>query len=439
VTLVEASACSASSGVIDLDAGAPLPSIDDIPALGARCLVRLAGRPVGTIDLPGTSAHLSADGLARVIEDALGASLAVRGRAAGAVRSGPLTAAGLGVEVPQPSTTVADDLTVVIATRDRPDTLVRCVEGILAGVPAPASIVIVDSAPSDDRTARAVADRWSGDPRVRYLLEPNPGLGRAHDVALPLVGTELVAFTDDDVVVDPGWVGALVDAFASGPDVTCVTGLIAPLELRTREQWWVELGSGFGKGFERRARSLARTLDESALFPYDAGTLGSGANMAFRTEALRAIGGFDRSLGTGTGSLGGDDLAALHAVVVAGGTLLYEPGAIVFHRHHADLAALERQAYGYGAGLTAYLAAAVARRPRSLLEIAQRSVSGAARVLRPTSTLNARRPSDYPDALVRRERRGMLAGPGRYVRQRLRDRRLDGPRAKRHETCGSSR
>ena len=68
---------------------------------------------------------------------------------------------------------------------------------------------------------------------------------------------------------------------------------------------------------------------------------------------LETIGGFDDALGTGTRSMGGDDLAALHRAVATGHDLVYEPAAIVFHRHHDNLAALRRQAYGYGAGLTA--------------------------------------------------------------------------------------
>jgi hypothetical protein len=102
---------------------------------------------------------------------------------------------------------------------------------------------------------------------------------------------------------------------------------------------------------------------------------------------------------------------------------VYEPAAIVFHRHHADLQALERQAYGYGAGLTAYLASTVARRPSALLAIGARALPGLIHVGSRSSALNARRPDVYPRSLVRRERAGMLAGPGRYARQRWRDRR----------------
>ncbi|MCU1497037.1 MAG: pgaC 1 [Acidimicrobiales bacterium] len=415
MTVVEVHSTSAATGVAVVEISVPLPALDDVPALGARCLVLHGGRPLGSVDLAGPVARLGAEALASVIDAQLGARIV----------ASPLTAAGTSAVAPPPAPAIAPSMTVVVATRDRPETLVRCLESLFAARPAPGAVVVVDNAPTDARTAELVDLRYGDDPRVSYVLEPRPGLGRAHNAALPHVGTERVAFTDDDVVVDRNWIGALDDAFGAAEDVACVTGLIAPAELRTVEQWWVEQGAGFAKGYDRRVRSLRDRAGESRLFPYDAGTLGSGANMAFTTAFLRSQGGFDPSLGTGTVALGGDDLAALHAVIACGHTLVYEPAAMVFHRHHDNRPALERQAHGYGAGLTAYLTSVVAARPSAAVRILARVLPGLAQVLRPSSPLNARRPPDYPARLVWRERAGMVSGPLRYARQRSADRRLD--------------
>lgn len=415
-------AIDASCGVVDLDVAHPIPAVADIGPLGARCLVRFAGRPVGYVDLVGAPS-LDAAALAAEIWTALGEEIARRAADVGIRGLRSLPAAG--VPVPRcddHEAEVAPRVTVVIATKDRPDDLARCLDSILAARPRPAHVIVVDNAPSDGRTQDLVARRAAAGEPVQHVLEPTPGLGRAHNAALPWVTTDLVAFTDDDVLVDPGWVGAIEAAFAAGPRVACVTGLIAPVELRTREQWWVERSSGFAKGFVQRVRSLERTDDEGPLFPFDAGTLGSGANMAFTTSFLRAEGGFDPALGTGTRSLGGDDLEALHRVVASGHDLVYEPSAIVFHRHRPDRAGLDRQAVGYGAGLTAYLTATIVRTPRSAPQLLRRSVPGVRRALGASSPLNARRPADYPAALVWRERAGMASGPVRYLWQRTKER-----------------
>lgn len=424
MTLVARPTLDAGSGVADLELGAPLPALCSVPALGVRCLVRVGARPVAMVDLAGPADRIEAEALADALWAHAADAIDAACRESGVDPPAHPAPGGLDLPAAADPDEVAADVTVAIATRDRPDTLERCLESLLAARPAPGAIVVVDNAPSDDRTERLLAERHGDDPRIRYALEPRPGLGRAHNAALPLITTPYVAFTDDDVVVDRHWVGALRRAFDATGDVACVTGLIAPAELRTVEQWWIEHSTGFGKGFARRVRTLRDRRGEGPLFPYDAGTLGSGANMAFAMDALGEIGGFDPALGTGTVALGGDDLAALHQVVAAGHDLVYEPAAIVFHRHHDDLAALERQARGYGAGLTAYLTSVVAHRPGAAWDIARRAVPGLARVVHPSSPLNDRRSPDFPRALVRRERLGMVSGPWRYARQRWRDARF---------------
>ena len=140
--------------------------------------------------------------------------------------------------------------------------------------------------------------------------------------------------------------------------------------------------------------------------------------MAFRTDALRAIRGFDPALGAGTTAKGGDDLAAFFDVIAAGHSLVYEPAAIVHHQHHRTFAALERQTFGYGAGLTAYLTKTMLDHPARTRDMLVRLPGALRHALSPTSAKNERLPADTPRTLVRRERLGMLVGPALYLRSR---------------------
>src|SRR5829696_8427985 len=76
------------------------------------------------------------------------------------------------VDVPLPAVTGRDvpPLSVVVCTRDRPDLLARCLDGLRAQVPPAEEILVVDNAPSDDRTRRLTAGLG-----VRYVVEPCPG------------------------------------------------------------------------------------------------------------------------------------------------------------------------------------------------------------------------------------------------------------------------
>src|SRR5690348_9913012 len=91
-------------------------------------------------------------------------------------------------------------------------------------------ILVVDNAPSSDATRDLVSARY---PRVNYVVEPRPGLDWARNRAISAASGEILAYTDDDVVVDPGWVRALARAFAEDPEAMAVTGLVVPFELET--------------------------------------------------------------------------------------------------------------------------------------------------------------------------------------------------------------
>ncbi len=307
-------------------------------------------------------------------------------------------------------------ISVVVATCNRPADLRACLQSLLTQSLPAEHIVVVDDAPGGLATPEVVAS--FGAPELEYVAGVRAGLAAAHNSGLAEIRTPFVAFTDDDVVADQAWLERLADAFALSPRVGCVTGRIVPLELDTPAQTLLEQYAGFDKGQRRRVFDLGRHRPADPLFPFTAGTLGSGANMAFRLDSLRAAGGFDPALGTGTRARGGDDLSAFFEVIQRGEQLVYEPSAIVQHRHAREMDALDRQVFGYGVGLTAYLTRSLVKRPE-LISTAVRRLPAAARyVLDTDSAKNARLPVSYPARLKRRERLGMAFGPLAYLLSR---------------------
>ena len=137
--------------------------------------------------------------------------------------------------------------------------------------------------------------------------------------------------------------------------------------------------------------------------------------MAFRREALTAIGGFDVALGAGTVACAGEDTYAFSRVLLAGYRMAYQPSAFVRHRHYGDLEGLSRQLRGYGVGLTAYYVALMRRNPRILRSLL-RLIPAALRDLRGHDSLTTATMRDFPPSVRREQRMGMLTGPLAYVR-----------------------
>ncbi|MEI3854588.1 MULTISPECIES: glycosyltransferase family 2 protein [unclassified Ensifer] len=393
--------------IVSIDQAKPLPAIDlsrpdGVAYGGVFCLVRSGSHPRAIVELEHEGPVVEpADLLAKI----------------GSITSlAPIMAY---------RTPPKERVAVVIATRDRAESLDRCLTSLFDQTRAPDEVVVVDNAPASTATADLLSARYRG--RVHYVLEPTPGLGRAHNSGLRYVSSDIVLFTDDDVVLDRHWVEAMAAPMEEDGTVGCVTGLILPAELETRAQVWTERHGGFGKGLQRRVYDLKANRPKSVLFPFTAGQFGSGANMAFRASALRRVGGFDSALGAGTLARGGDDLAAFFAIVNGGFQLVYQPQGIIWHYHRRGEEGMRRQAYCYGMGLGAYLTKIVVDDPRRALRLAAAFPAGILHMAGPTSEKTARLPSDYPRRLIWMERLGILAGVPGYLRSLAKRRRDDRP------------
>ncbi|WP_236950167.1 glycosyltransferase family 2 protein [Mycobacterium sp. MS1601] len=244
-------------------------------------------------------------------------------------------------------------ISVVLCTRDRPEHLARALASLQALDYADFEVVVVDNAPATDATEQVVAA--TADPRIRRVLESTPGLSNARNTGLRTATHEIVAFTDDDVVVDPHWLQGIARGFARGGDVSCVCGMVPSGELRTAAQGYFDQRVPWADTIETRVYSASNPPEDMPLFPFQVGKCGTGANFAVRRSRMVELGGFDEALGVGTKTCGGEDLDLFFRVLASGDTLVNEPSAIVWHRHRSDSAALLTQARGYGLGLGAWL------------------------------------------------------------------------------------
>jgi GT2 family glycosyltransferase len=388
-----------------------------VPSGRVSALVRLHGHPLGLVQADGAPGDPA--GLRRAL-------------VAAAHRELHIPEQRSLLDSPEPASRPGPTLSVVVATHNRPESLRRCLDSLLRTRYPGLEVLVVDNAPATDEARELVLTRYP--PRVRYLREPVPGLARAHNRGLAAAHGAVVAFTDDDTLVDPRWPSALTRTFSTDRSVGCVTGLILPAELETPAQAALEAHGGYAKGFTTRRWSLREPPPGEPLFPFASGRFGSGANMAFRTSLLRRLGGFDPATGTGTPARGGDDLLAFFRVLTSGASLVYQPDAIVWHHHRRTLDAVPAQAFGYGVGFGAYLAAAVRHQPKTLpalLRILPRGVGVALRGTgrRPTP---GPRPADMGPAavgsaeLARLQLRGLAYGPFGYLRSALQDRHVRG-------------
>jgi GT2 family glycosyltransferase len=212
-------------------------------------------------------------------------------------------------------------ISVVVCTRNGAPTLRECLEGVLAlDYPRYAAILVDDG--STDESA-AIAQEYG----VAVISTPNRGLSAARNTGLHAARGEIVAYLDDDASPDRHWLTYLAATFARTshaavggpnvppPDETGVAACVA--------------GTPGGPVHVLVSDTEAEHLP--------------GCNMAFRRDALLAIGGFDRRF-----RVAGDDVDVCWRLHEQGMTLGFHPAALVWHRRRATVRRFWRQQRGYG-------------------------------------------------------------------------------------------
>lgn len=421
--------------VLDVDLQAPVIDVQvGAHAVGAWVLVRLFGEPLDLVECPVEDGRLSRETLLGEVGPHLRDVVTCRVHDAGGSHEDATSVlAGHGVTLGTlPPFLVRErrwlesgpEITVVLCTRNHAENVRAVLDSLREQIYRRFCVLVVDNNSDDEATLSVVAER-PDDEAVTYVEEQRPGLSWARNRALSMIRTPVVAWIDDDEVADPHWLAQIAQAFGEDPGLAAVSGAVVPLELETPAQVHFERYGGHskGRGFTPDLFDATAPGAQSPLYPLP--PFGVGANMAFATERLRRIGGFDVALGAGTRSCGGEDTLAFTLVLLDGGRIAYRPSALTRHRHRRESAALDQQMYGYGVGLTAFYTSLLLRRPsvlprllvlgpRGLWDVVLSRGRGGAHAL----------PGDFPPALLRRKSLGMLAGPWAYVRARSRSRDL---------------
>lgn len=251
------------------------------------------------------------------------------------------------VSVMRKAPVMADTVSVVICTRDRPQELERCLKSLPQQIRTPDEVIVVDNASIGDAT-RKVAEAAG----VRYIREDRPGLDIARNTGALAASSQIVAYTDDDTELHPHWLAEIVAAF-DAPDIMAVTGLVLPARLETEAEWIFEHDHSFGRGFAviDFDQAYFTAHREKGCPSWD---VGAGANMAFRREIFDRIGLFDERLDVGAAGCSGDS-EYWYRVLAAGWRCRYQPTAVVNHYHRQDIGGLGKQMKAYMRGHVASL------------------------------------------------------------------------------------
>lgn len=216
-------------------------------------------------------------------------------------------------------------ITAIVCTYNRCQSLLQTLESI-AGSILPESVdwevVVVDNN-SKDQTREVVESfcrRYPG--RFRYVFESQQGHTRARNRGVHEAQGDILAFTDDDVVVEPTWLQNLTSPLKNG-EWGGAGGRILLADFQKPS--WLAIN-----GPQSLAASLAGfDLGDQ---PLSLDRPPFGASMAFKKSVFEKFGGFRTDLGRlGTNLIGNDDTEFCSRIMGGGEKILYVPSAVVHH------------------------------------------------------------------------------------------------------------
>ncbi len=219
-------------------------------------------------------------------------------------------------------------VTVIVPTYNRRDSLRRCLDGILACemVGFAVELRVTDDG-STDGTGEMVAEltrEYVGPARIHYHCGPNGGQSSARNRAIDASDTDLLIFTDDDCLPDPGWLRAMVHAEWSSDTAAMGGRLVA---------------SGQGNWVSRYCRYQRYNEYPPTAGP---GKFANSANCAYRREPLLEVGRYELRLPR----LVDQDLG--RRLTEAGYRVGYQPNALVHHYHRESVRILARDYWRRG-------------------------------------------------------------------------------------------
>lgn len=207
----------------------------------------------------------------------------------------------------------------------------------------PWELIIVDNNSSDN--TKEIIDEFinKSNLNVKYVVERHQGLSHARNIGIQESSGNIIAFTDDDCIVDQHWITSISKEFQSDESIAGIGGRVElynkmdrPISIRIHKE-----------------KIIFSSIDR--IF-----NLIIGCNMAFARPVFDEIGMFDTDFGAGTRFASAEDSDFLYRAHKKGLKIIYSPDVLVYHnhgrRHHEQIkAAYKGYAIGHGAFYCKYI------------------------------------------------------------------------------------
>jgi GT2 family glycosyltransferase len=210
-------------------------------------------------------------------------------------------------------------VSIIIITCNRPFLLDHCIQRVLDQSNQRKEIIVIDSSSNDE--SEELISRY---PDIRYVhvRGQRNNMPQARNEGIQLSTGELIAFIDDDSMVQPGWLDALVEVYQDD-SIGAAGGRVIAMPEPYCNQWKGEPHLTVAAS----GRVVAKDAGLISTYPIEVDHL-IGCNMSFRRKALEMVGGFDQNY-TQTNLREETDMCV--RVKKVGWRIIFHPSIAVMH------------------------------------------------------------------------------------------------------------
>lgn len=246
-------------------------------------------------------------------------------------------------------------VSIIICTRNRAESLKRTLESVCESAPSwqiSWELLVIDNG-STDHTRTVVTEFLENSSYdLQYHHEPRTGKSYALNLGIFHAKGEIILFTDDDALVTPQWLPAMVQAFHENGAIGIICGRTEPFD-------------------PSQARQSVRTSREPKEYRWPVSSdFIVGNNMGIPSSVLRIVGEFDVHLGPGARAGYAEDTDMAYRILKSGFPGKYDPDVLVYHDHRREGEKVEEVRWNYAKGRGAFMLKHILRGDLFALKIA---------------------------------------------------------------------
>ena len=226
-------------------------------------------------------------------------------------------------------------LSIIICTYKRVKKLEKCLQSILHQKIKYIEILVIDQ--NEGNQLKAIIKKINN-PLVRYFHIKKHGLSFARNYGINLAKGKILAFTDDDCIVDKNLLKNIYLSFQKNKQIIGIFGKVFPYRSELNK------GKTCPCTFSNNKKRLITKPFLHSKY------IGFGNNMAFRRKIFIKIGGFKEWLGVGSIGKSAEDAEFVLRVLLKGYKVLYNPKVKVYHNRWLTKEQFRKQCLSYSCG-----------------------------------------------------------------------------------------